>query len=91
MNDDGAAGLIPIERRQALLARIPGFAGVSAGQLAELAASLREETFFLERVIVTEGESGDRLYLIESDRAEVTTAEALLTAKYLKKKNPHAK
>ncbi len=74
MNEDGGAGLIPSERRQALLARIPGFAGLPAELSAELAASLRKESFPQGRVVVAEGEIGDRLYLIESGRAEVTTA-----------------
>ena len=43
MNEAGAAGPIPAERRKALLARAPGFVGLPAKFLEKLAASLREE------------------------------------------------
>ena len=74
MNEAGEAGVIPPERRQELLARIPGFADLPAELLKELAAGLREEQYPSGRPVVTEGEIGDRLYLIERGCAEVTTA-----------------
>ena len=74
MNEAGEAGVIPSERRKELLARIPGFADLPAELLEELAASLREESYPPGRAVVTEGEIGDRLYLIERGCAEVTTA-----------------
>ena len=74
MNEEGEAGVIPSERRRELLARIPGFADLPAELLEELAASLREESYPPGRAVVTEGEIGDRLYLIERGCAEVATA-----------------
>jgi CRP-like cAMP-binding protein len=74
MNEEGEAGVIPSERWKELLARIPGFADLPVELLEELAASLREEQYPADRAVVTEGEIGDRLYLIERGCAEVTTA-----------------
>jgi len=63
MNEEGDAGPHSAERRQELLARIPGFAGWPPDFLEELAASLREEQYSSGRAVVTEGEIGGRLYL----------------------------
>ncbi|WP_158277606.1 cyclic nucleotide-binding domain-containing protein [Opitutus sp. ER46] len=45
--------------------------------MTELAANLHEEHFPLGAVIVAEGDVGDRLYLIESGEAEVSTPGAV--------------
>ena len=74
MNEEGEVGAIPAERRKELLARIPGFADLPSALLEELAASLREEQYSAGRAVVTEGEIGDRLYLIERGCAGATTA-----------------
>jgi len=73
MNEENEAGSIPSARRKELLARIPSFAELPAELLEELAASLCEEQYPPGQAIVTEGELGDCLYLIERGSAEVTT------------------
>lgn len=65
---------VPSARRMQLLARVPSFAGLPAHSLQELAASLREECFPAGCVVLTEGDVGDRLYLIERGRVEVSAA-----------------
>ena len=73
MNEESGVGVIPLERRKELLARVPGLAGLPAELLGELAASLLEEQSSRGRAVVTEGEIGDRLFLIEHGSANVTT------------------
>jgi len=51
---------------------VSAFASLSPDALSSLAASLQEERFAAGTVIVTEGEVGDRLYLIAEGQAEVT-------------------
>ena len=65
---------VPSARRMQLLARVPSFAGLPANALQELAASLREECFPAGCVVLTEGDVGDRLYIIERGRVEVSAA-----------------
>jgi CRP-like cAMP-binding protein len=73
MNAEGEVGVVPLGRRKILLARIPVFAGLPRELLEELAASLRARRHPAGQAIVTEGHIGDRLYVIENGRAEVTT------------------
>lgn len=67
---------VPIDRRKQLLRGISGFDGLPDAMLTELAEALREENFSAGAVVVTEGEVGERLFLIADGQAEVTTAGA---------------
>jgi CRP-like cAMP-binding protein len=71
-----ADAIVPAERRKQLLLGIPGFADLPDALLTELASSLREEHFKPGTAVVTEGERGERLFLIEQGQAEVTTVGA---------------
>ncbi len=66
----------PLERRKQLLEGVAAFAAMPPALLNELAAGLHEEHFPLGAVIVSEGEVGDRLFIVEDGQAEVTTAGA---------------
>ncbi len=76
MKPEGHSDTVPLERRQELLRGIAGFSAIPASLIEELAASLREEHFPAGAVVVAEGQVGDRLYVIERGRAEVSTAGA---------------
>jgi CRP-like cAMP-binding protein len=67
---------VPTVRRKQLLQGIAGFGSFSSPVLDELVESLSEEHFAVGAAIVTEGELGDRLYLIVDGRAEVSTPGA---------------
>lgn len=73
MNDSAAPSSIPLERRIALLAKIPGFASLPPGLLEKLGRNLREIAFASGAVVVREGDVGDQLFLIETGTAEATT------------------
>ena len=62
------------DERLALLRGVPHFAPLPTALLQKLAALLREERYSAGSVVVAEGESGDRLYLISEGRVEVSTA-----------------
>jgi len=72
-NEANITGSIPLEERVGLLARVPLLALLPSSTMAHLAAKLQEEHFASDRVIVQEGDVGDRLYLIAAGKAEVTT------------------
>lgn len=61
------------DERIALLASVPAFAHVPEQVLEHLAKAMLEEQFVRGEAVVTEGETGDRLYLIVRGRAEVST------------------
>lgn len=58
----------------ALLRGVPAFARLPGEVLEELAALLAEEHYAAGAVVVTEGEAGDRLYLIAEGSAELSAA-----------------
>lgn len=59
-----------------MLQRVPTFAPLPPTAFQSLATSLREECFQLGEVVLKEGDSGDRLYVLLEGRAEATTASA---------------
>lgn len=65
---------VPVGERVALLKGVPAFARLPEEALEELAALLREERYPADGVVVVEGETGDRLYLISEGCAEVSAA-----------------
>jgi putative peptide zinc metalloprotease protein len=65
---------VPGERRLELLKDVPAFACLPTPALEELAELLEEDRYPSGATMVTEGEAGDRLYLIAEGRAEVSTA-----------------
>ena len=65
---------MPAERRLELLEDVPAFACLPTPALEELAELLEEDRYPSGATMVTEGEAGDRLYLIAEGRAEVSTA-----------------
>jgi CRP-like cAMP-binding protein len=69
-----ADGGVPAERRLELLEGVPAFACLPTPALEELAELLEEGRYPFGATMVTEGEAGDRLYLIAEGRAEVSTA-----------------
>jgi putative peptide zinc metalloprotease protein len=69
-----ADGGVPAERRLELLEDVPAFACLPTPALEELAELLEEDRYPSGATMVTEGEAGDRLYLIAEGRAEVSTA-----------------
>ena len=60
--------------RRVLLERVPAFALLPSSVRAELAALLVEERYPAGATVVTEGEAGDRLFLIAEGRVEVTAS-----------------
>lgn len=76
MKPQAHSGPIPLERRKQLLLGIPAFHALPPVLLDELAAGLREEHYAAGVIIVLEGEVGDRLFLIEDGKAQVTTSGA---------------
>ncbi|MDQ4076713.1 MAG: cyclic nucleotide-binding domain-containing protein [Chloroflexota bacterium] len=69
-------GVVPLGQRVALLAIVPAFAGLSSQALEALAGHLREEAYPAGSTLITEGDVGDRLYLIVHGRVEVSAASA---------------
>ena len=69
-----AGGGVGGGERRALLAGVPAFSRLPEGTLEELAGLLREERHPAGGVVVAEGDTGDRLYLIKAGRAEVSAA-----------------
>jgi putative peptide zinc metalloprotease protein len=67
-----ADGGVPDERRLELLRDVPALARLPTVALEELAERLEEERYPSGATMVTEGEAGDRLYLIAEGRAEVS-------------------
>jgi putative peptide zinc metalloprotease protein len=65
---------VPAERRLELLEDVPAFACLPTPALEELTELLEEDRCPSGATMVTEGEAGDRLYLIAEGRAEVSTA-----------------
>ncbi len=65
---------VPTDERLALLAGVPAFARLPTPVLEELATLLSEERYPAGSVVVAEGATGDRLYLISEGRAEVSAA-----------------
>ena len=65
---------VPVEERKELLAGVPAFTRLPEEALDSLTGLLREEHHTVGSVVVTEGEAGDRLFLISSGNAEVTAA-----------------
>src|SRR5919112_5843793 len=65
---------VPAERRLELLEDVPAFAHLPTPALEELAELLEEDRYPSGATMVTEGEAGDRLYLIAEGRAEISTA-----------------
>jgi CRP-like cAMP-binding protein len=63
-------------RRLELLAGIPAFSHLPAPVLEDLASHLTEERIRPSDTVVTEGHSGDRLYLIVEGRADSSTVGA---------------
>src|SRR5918993_4461441 len=71
---EAAEGGVPAERRLELLEAVPAFACLPTPALEELATRLEAHRYSSGATMVTEGEAGDRLYLIADGRAEVSTA-----------------
>jgi putative peptide zinc metalloprotease protein len=69
-----ADGGVPAERRLELLEGVPAIACLPTPALEDLAERLEEYCYPPDAAMVTEGEAGDRLYLIAEGRAEVSTA-----------------
>jgi putative peptide zinc metalloprotease protein len=69
-----ADGGVPAERRLALLEGVPAFACLPTPALEEVAKRLEEDRYPSGATMATEGEAGDRLYLIAEGSAEVSTA-----------------
>jgi PAS domain S-box-containing protein len=56
---------------QKVLISIPAFSGLATEELNALRTYLHEESFPAGRVIFTEGETGDRLYIIKSGQIDI--------------------
>lgn len=76
MNTGSHPAAVSMALRKQLVAVIPGFATAPEAVLDEVAGALREEAFPAGAAVVAEGDRGDRLYLIQQGRAEVTTVSA---------------
>ena len=63
---------LTLAQRISLLARVPLLAPLLGHALEALAARVTEDTYQSESIVVTEGEVGDRMYLIVKGRAEVS-------------------
>jgi NTE family protein len=63
--------MIAAKARHHFLETIPIFAGLNAGALAEIVAAVQEMSFRAGDIIVREGESGNRMFIIHSGRVEV--------------------
>ena len=65
---------VPTGERVTLLKMVPALARLPDEALEELAVLLREEHYPAGSVVLAEGDTGDRLYLIFEGRAEVSAA-----------------
>lgn len=65
---------VPLADRMNLLRQVPAFSPLPADILESLAESADEETYWDGDVVVTEGEQGDRLFVVVRGEAEATTA-----------------
>jgi sigma-B regulation protein RsbU (phosphoserine phosphatase) len=63
-----------IEPRIALIQQIPLFSGLTPGSLGSLAARLIERSYLEGTVLFTEGERGDRFYIIEAGQVAIIKA-----------------
>jgi len=66
-----ATTMITAKTRRDFLETIPIFAGLNAGSVSEIAAAVQEMGFHAGNIIVREGESGNRMFIIQSGRVEV--------------------
>ena len=64
---------VPLERKQQLLAGLRDFASLPPAVHKELAEALKIEVFPPGGVVVAERDMGDRMYILESGIAEVST------------------
>jgi putative peptide zinc metalloprotease protein len=62
-----------LERRAGMLAGVLAFAGLPEPMLEQMARNLIEEAYAAGSTLITEGEIGDRLFLIVRGRVEVST------------------
>jgi CRP/FNR family cyclic AMP-dependent transcriptional regulator len=69
--------MITAEARHHFLETIPIFAGLNTSSVSEIAAAVREMSFRAGDIIVREGESGNRMFIIQTGRAEVVKHLAL--------------
>ncbi|HMS40827.1 MAG TPA: cyclic nucleotide-binding domain-containing protein [Pyrinomonadaceae bacterium] len=76
MEQSGANLSINFERRLSLLASLSGFASLSREILNNLVNDLIEEKHVAKSVIVSEGDTGERLYIIAEGRAEVSVPKS---------------
>ncbi len=60
--------MITAKARHYFLETIPIFAGLNAGALSEIGAAVQEMGFRAGDIIVREGESGNRMFIIHSGR-----------------------
>lgn len=67
---------VPIARRKALLEGQPALESLSDDLFEQLAVELREEHFAAGDVVLSEGEAGDRCYVIAEGCAEVSARES---------------
>jgi CRP-like cAMP-binding protein len=74
MGDHAGDLTIPFRRRKELALKIPGFAALPDAVVETLATKLHEEKYVSGKIVVAEGEVGDRLFLIEKGHAEVFTS-----------------
>lgn len=65
-----------IRAGHAILADLPGFRRLDPDFLKDLGGRLRVENHVVGTVIVREGDQADRLFILESGRAEVTSVDA---------------
>lgn len=71
---DTASTGVPLEERKALLEGAPAFARLPEEAVASLAGRLFEERYPAGSVMISEGDAGDRLFLIHSGTAEVAVS-----------------
>lgn len=72
---------MPVKAKDALLAEVPLFEGLSKKELKTVLKESEEEDFNSGQIIVAEGKSGGRFYLILEGRAKVlagTRTKAIL-------------
>jgi ATP-binding cassette subfamily B protein len=69
----GGGGMAPIPAAVPYLADIPFFAALGQAELAEIAPRVAVEHYPAGRVVVRQGETADRLFVIADGKAEVLT------------------